>query len=530
MNKILLSSLLLCPLAMSGYNVSTEPTHRTALIEEFTGIHCPNCPDGHKVATMLATLHPEEIYMVAIHAGSYANPYPMEPDFRIPVGETLHEHFDVPFYPSAVISRRPYADNLAISRTDWGAACRDVINEISPVNLWTSSSYDSQTRTLTLDVEGYLTSSMNDPRLNVFLLQSEILGPQSGGLLGFEYPHRHMLRARLTDNDMGDVIETKSEGEFFERSFTYVLPEEIGGTAVDPVNVELLVFVTDGEDDVCQVSSSRPDTSSLPQSLIAGYTESPFGISKNHAFDFFEVALQNNGGVPLTSADFDVTINGVTSVCSWEGEIPPHTNEIVRVPLNGLLKSTYDDELTSYVIRMMKANGEDVETASIRGSIQEVAEYPSEFSVIIKTDIDAADNTWRILDEEGNLIYDFGPYPNGEVAEYTETVKLDPGKIYCLEVFDAWGNGICHPNGSVKVVGSDGKQVTTYREIRNYGIRQFFKTVDSSGVEEVGLSSEPVNIEFFDVAGRRLNSYPGGIHIVRRTFNDGLVKIEKIIN
>lgn len=530
MNKILLSVLLLCPLAMSGYNVSTEPTHRAALIEEFTGIHCPNCPDGHKVATMLATLHPDEVYMVAIHAGSYAIPYATEPDFRIPLGETLHEHFDVPFYPSAVISRRAYSDNLAISRSDWGAACRDVINEISPVNLWTSSDYDGQTHTITLNVEGYLTASMNDPRLNVFLLQSEILGPQSGGLLGFEYPHRHMLRARLTDNDMGDVIETKSEGEFFQRAFTYVLPESIGGVAIDPVNVELLVFVTDGEDDVCQVSSSRPDTSLLPQSLIAGCTEAPLGISKNHAFDFFEVALQNNGGVSLTSADFDVTINGETSVCRWEGEIPPHTNEIVRVPFNGVLKHTHDDEKTSYIIRMMKANGEDVETASIRGSIQEVSEYPSEFSVIIKTDMDAADNTWRILDEDGNLIYDFGPYPNGVIAEYTETVKLDPGKIYCLEIFDAWGNGICHPNGSVKLIGSDGKQVTIYREIRNYGMRQFFRAVESSGVEEVGLIPEIVKIEIFDVAGRRLNRCPDGIYIIHRTFIDGSVKIEKIIN
>ncbi|MDE5839804.1 MAG: hypothetical protein K2H49_02680, partial [Muribaculaceae bacterium] len=338
------------------------------------------------------------------------------------------------------------------------------------------------------------------------------------------------LRARLTDNDMGDVNETKSEGEFFERKFSYVLPEEIGGVPIDPVNVELLVFVTDGEDDVCQVESSRPDTSSLPQSLIAGCTEAPLGISKNHAFDFFEVVLHNNGGVPLTSADFDVTINSEKSICRWEGNIPAHTNEIVRVPLDGMLKNTFNDEKTSYIIRMIKANGEDVETASIRGNIQEVAEYPSEFTVIIKTDMDAADNTWRILDEDGNLIYDFGPYPNGEIAEYSETVKLDSDKIYCLEIFDAWGNGICHPNGSVKLVGNDGKQVTIYREIRNYGMRQFFKTIDSSGVDEVGLIPEPVKIEIFDVAGRRLNRSTEGIHIIHTILSDGSVKIEKIIN
>lgn len=528
MKQILLTSLIITPLTLAAWNVSTEPTHRAALIEEFTGIHCPNCPDGHQVATMLATLHPDDVHMVAIHAGGYANPSQGEPDFRIPLGEALHEHFDVPFYPSAVISRRAYPDNMAISRSDWGAACRDVISEISPVNLWTASGYDPQTRTLTLNVEGYLTSSMRDPRLNVFLLQSEILGPQSGGLLGVEYPHRHMLRARLTDNDFGDQIEPKSAGEYFDRSFTYLLPEEIGGVATDPVNTELLVFVTDGEDDICQVVSTRPDTSSLPQKLIAGCTSAPLAISKNHAFDFFEVVLQNNGGVPLTSADFDVTVNKESDVCRWEGVIPPHTNEIVRVPLNGMLKGTHDDELTSYVFRMVKANGEEVETASMRGTIQEVAEYPSDFNVVIKTDIDAADNTWRILDEDGNLIYDFGPYPNGEVAEYTEAVKLETDKVYCLEIFDSWGNGICHPNGSVKLVGLDGKQLTIYREIRNYGMRQFFRTVDVSGIEEMVSIPETVKTEYFDLTGQRCKDAPEGIHILRRTLSDGTVRTEKI--
>lgn len=513
---------------MGAWNVQTTPTHRAALIEEFTGIHCPNCPDGHRVATMLSTLHPEDIHMVAIHAGGYSNPSQGEPDFRTPLGDALHEHFDIPYYPSAVISRTSRDDMMGIGRGDWGSACRDMINQMSPVNLWTSSEYDPATRTFKLNVEGYLTSDMKDPRLNVYLLQSEILGPQSGGLLGFEYPHRHMLRAALTDGFFGDPVEVKDQGEYFGREFNYVLPEAIGGVKTDAVNTEFLVFVTDGEDDVCQVSATRPDTSALPQALIAGYADAPITISKNHAFDFFEVMLQNNGGIALTSADFDVTINKETSVCRWEGEIPPHTNAIVRVPFGGLLKPTLDDDLTSYIIRMMKANGEDVETSSMRGTIQEVAEYPAEFSVVIKTDIDAADNTWRIYDEEGNVVYDFGPYANGESGEYTEDVKLEEGKIYCLEVFDAWGNGVCHPNGSVRLVGKDGKQITIYREIREYGIRQFFRTINVSGVDAVSTEAEVISTEYFDLTGRKLTHAPEGIHIQRRTLSDGTIITKKL--
>ena len=42
--SVLLSSMSLTSLA---YEVSTEIQWKNVLLEDFTGIHCPNCPDGH---------------------------------------------------------------------------------------------------------------------------------------------------------------------------------------------------------------------------------------------------------------------------------------------------------------------------------------------------------------------------------------------------------------------------------------------------------------------------------------------------
>lgn len=530
MKKYLLISMLSFPLMASAWNVSTEPSPKGALIEEYTGIHCPNCPDGHKMAAMLSTLHPDQVYPVAIHAGYYAQPGRDEPDFRTQVGETLNDYFEVSFYPAGIVNRRSYKEQTVLGRSYWGSACRQSIRETSPVNLWSSASYDPATRLLTVEVEGYLTSGMEDPRLNLFLLQSEILGPQSGGLLGNDYPHRHALRARLTDNDLGDAVEVKTQGEYFSRSFEYTLPEEITGVATDPVNMELVAFVTEGEGEVCAVSECRPDTSDLPQTFSAGYVASPLFITKNYAFDFFEVVLENHGGEALTSADFDIQINSKPYECRWEGEIPGHTNEIVKIPLNGALKDTYDEESTSYVIRLTKVNGKEVEASSLRGTIQEVAEYPADMIVKIKTDNDASDNTWRILDEDGNVVYDFGPYPDGVVTEAEEHVELEPGKIYCLEIFDCWGDGIINPLGNVKLLNNDGKQLVQYKEVREYGLRQFFRALDISSVDDLSAAAEVVKEEIFDLTGAALSEPVSGVYLLRSTYSDGSIKVEKRYN
>ena len=50
---------------------------------------------------------------------------------------------------------------------------------------------------------------------------------------------------------------------------------------------------------------------------------------------------------------------------------------------------------------MMKANGLEVETSSLRGSFNELFKYPTKLSLTIKTDLDAGDNTWRIIDRDG---------------------------------------------------------------------------------------------------------------------------------
>jgi len=524
-----LAACLTAALSVSAWNVSTEVSPQKALIEEYTGIHCPNCPDGHRVASELMNLHPGDVYSVAIHAGYFAIPAHDEPNFVTPLGTALNDYFQVGSYPAGVVNRRAHEDNLVIGRGSWGAACRAVNASESSVNLWAQSTYEAATRTMTLDVEAYFTSDMAEPRLNVFMVQNEILGPQSGGQLGVEYPHRHMLRARLTDNDFGDAVAQKNKGEYFSRSFTYLLPEAIDAVPTDPVNMEFLIFVTEGAEDVRQVCLSRPATPGLEPRFGVSTTGAPIAIGKNYALNYVEVYINNHGGVDITSATFDITLNGKTVSTEWTGLVPPHTSKLVKVNVDSSWKEALDTESNKYAIRMMKANGIDVETSSIRGSFNSIFTYPGEMTAVVKTDLNGADNTWRIIDEDGNTVYEFGPYPEGETGEYSVPVLLEDGKVYGIEISDCWGDGVHHPLGFFKLYNQSGKLVAQIKEINGYGLRQFFRVDASLGVGMLSAVSPVVSERYFDVSGVEVLNPSTGLYIKRTVYADGSLTVEKKI-
>ena len=70
--------------------VSTTPENKKIVFEEFTGIDCPNCPDGHLQATQIHDQNPGNVFLINIHAGSYSVPDASgDLDFRSSFGDAL---------------------------------------------------------------------------------------------------------------------------------------------------------------------------------------------------------------------------------------------------------------------------------------------------------------------------------------------------------------------------------------------------------------------------------------------------------
>ena len=53
--------------------VSMTPSNRNVVLEEYTGVNCQYCPDGHRRANELKAAYPDRVSVINIHQGSFAN-------------------------------------------------------------------------------------------------------------------------------------------------------------------------------------------------------------------------------------------------------------------------------------------------------------------------------------------------------------------------------------------------------------------------------------------------------------------------
>ncbi len=258
---VLMPALLTSGLLTAQNLVSTNPQPRNAVLEEFTGINCPNCPDGHVRAEALSAAHPGRVVLINVHTGSFANPSTGQPDFRTAYGPALDAFAGVAAYPSGTMNRvvwpgaynvPPYypqnpPNNLAIRRPGWwdvaypGQGCGEYIilnGGLSPVNIGCSSMWNDLNRLLTITVELYYTSddSVAENKLNVVLTENNVIGYQSGG--SANYNHKHILREMVT-GQWGESVSPTTTGTLITKTYSYVVP---AGIVID--NCDISVFVT----------------------------------------------------------------------------------------------------------------------------------------------------------------------------------------------------------------------------------------------------------------------------------------------
>ena len=69
MKKNLFTSWILVLCFSIGYAqtfVNTQPENKNIILEEYTGIHCGYCPDGHAIGQALHDANPNDIFLINI--------------------------------------------------------------------------------------------------------------------------------------------------------------------------------------------------------------------------------------------------------------------------------------------------------------------------------------------------------------------------------------------------------------------------------------------------------------------------------
>ncbi|MBO7586669.1 MAG: Omp28-related outer membrane protein, partial [Bacteroidales bacterium] len=237
--------------------VSLAPSNRNVLLEVFTSIGCSHCSDGDRLSNELAAAHPGRVNVINIHEGGYAsNTYTTE------FGTALRQQSNLGGYPQGTINRHLFSGTAtAMGRGDWTGKANQILAMSSPVNIAAEGTLDWATRTLNIRVQLYYTTNqtVTSNSLNIAIVQDNVLGPQNGSdyynptqMVGDLYNHNDMLRHLIT-GQWGDTISTIVQGTLVERTYQYVIPEQLGyPNPIDAVleNLRFIAFVCEGHQEV----------------------------------------------------------------------------------------------------------------------------------------------------------------------------------------------------------------------------------------------------------------------------------------
>lgn len=519
---------LVVALPINAYEVPTTVQNKNILLEEFTGIHCGYCPQGHAIANNLLVAQPSCTYTMAIHAGDFAKPGGDQPDFRTDKGTLLNNTIGAGFYntgyPSGTVNRHVFSGSIPITgRDSWIKDSKNIHQEEAPVNLWMKSDFDGETRKLHVKIEGYYTRNVAQSfnLLNIALVQSNIKGYQNGSGVGEDYIHHHMLRDFITPM-WGDTIKAPKQGEYFTREYDYILPADIKGVEVKAEDIDLIVFVCEDKTEILNVTGGKPTYTNYDKPLNAQLLASEQAAPKRYGYNFFYSKLKNQSDKSLTSADFEVTINGNKQNVTWTGTIHPFETLPIEIHVNPYAVLAQNQ----YEISLIKLNGQSIAGNSLKGEFSAPTEVTSKIFLEVQTDLYADENTFTIKDREGNVVKEFGPYATNKKAIYNESVVLDASQIYCFEIVDKWGDGMQSPRGYYKLLNEDKSLITQVYDILLYGNSFFFQTSLPSGISETELgagtkvisnfgqntielsftplSSGPAEISIYSVSGKQV--------------------------
>lgn len=553
--NLLLALLTIYPIY--GYEVPTTVQKKNILLEEFTGIGCGNCPDGHLLAKTLKKSHPDNVYLVAIHSGHYAIPSDGNPDFRIDAGEELDSYFKAyeSGYPCGMVNRRIFEgeSSVVFNRGRWIKSAKTIYQEDAIVNLLLTSSFDAKTKEVNIQIEGYCPMDVNPnltPMLNVLWTQSNILAYQNGGGAGNEYNHQHMLRGYVTPT-FGEAIDNFGKEKYFQKTYTFTLPSDLKGVEVKPEDIEIIAFVSDGQGEILNVTGGKPAYLNYEKPLATEISVPKIPVGTRYGYNFFEINLENHSSQTLTQASFDININEEILTSQWTGEVTPFSSKEITIkvsPYTILNKNKYS-------IQLKTLNGQTVAPSVINGEFANPVEATSSIIVSFQTDLYADENTFCLKDAEGNVIKEFGPYESDKKKEYQEPLNLLENQTYCLEIKDEWGDGI--KQGYLKIHTDNKKLVAQEYSIRDFGIRSFFRTSKESSINENELSpllsydpmsrsirpmmnlNSPIQVSLYAVSGKKVlegtldnNSLqvpllPEGIYLLQwtQTKQTGIIKL-----
>lgn len=485
--------------------VDTLPQNKNVILEDFTGIYCTFCPQGHTIANDLKTANPGRVVVINVHEGGFAAPSGNDPDFRTNFGTAIAGQTNLEGYPAGTVNRQFFQGlsqstsnpGTAMGRGNWANATNQALAQPSPVNVAATASFDVTTSEMTVYVELYYTadSPAATNRLNVAILQDNVRGPQTGGNQGSNYNHQHILRHLIT-GQWGEVIDTTTAGHFESRTITYTVPAAYRNVPVQPSDIKIAVFVAEGQQNI------STGVEVVPEFIVANAVDA-FALSGSTATLQCGVAevgpsvtIRNNGNEPLTSLTINYSINGgEENTYEWTGSLATLASATVALP--AVPYTAVTEGSNEVVFTVSNPNGQEDENEADNATsttFENLAHFPTqEVKLTLRTDNYGYEVYWDIRDEDNTVLASGGnqtvgangggqrtaaagnPGAYGNNATINQTITLPAEGCFKFRILDDYSDGICcqYGSGYFRLADTDNNILISGAEFGQTDIRDF---------------------------------------------------------
>jgi len=520
-NYLLLFTLISYITSFSQTIVSTDVENKKVILEEYTGIYCTYCPDGHAIAQALKDQYPNDVFLINIHTGGYAVPQGSDPDFRTDFGAALDAQASVTGYPSGSVNRQYFSDltmggGTAMGRGEWNTAASRVLDQSSYVNVAVEASINVQNNELTVHVEGYYTgdSPQSTNYLNIALMQNNTLGTQTGGGMGSDYNHMHRLVHMLT-GQWGEVISTTSTGSFIDETFTYTIPADYNGIGVELSELEVVAFISETEQEIISGAEAIPTYDGLEYSNDVSLLSIQDNLNGNCGETVSPiVVIQNSGTDPINSLSIEYSINsGSSETYNWSGSLASLQSTSIELPSIG-----YSPSDTNSVNIILSDDENNENNSDVFYFDQSTSYETSLVTLDLVTDNYASETTWEFTDSSGNIVAQGGGYSNNNTSS-SEIEIPSADECYTFTINDSYGDGICcqYGTGSYSISDDSGNVIFSGGE---------FGSTESTTFrvgESLSLNS------FMDENLKIFPNPSNGVFTIKTTLNNSSYKIHNLI-
>lgn len=235
--------------------VTIDTNLRSVLLEDYTGMKCQNCPEAAEVAKTLEGLYMNQVFVIAVHAGYFANPDSNNPtspfysqDFRNATSQTWMSTFKVVTNPLGLVNRAYYnsTTQLTVQAAEWpnAVAAQVKLPKAAVMSMHNGITIAKGDTTLTTSVQlRFLQKLEGKYNLCVCITEDSIVGVQQvGSTIKHDYVFNDLLRGAINGYFGEQITAANDTVTVIKKDYTQKLS---GKWNADNLNV--VAFILNGD-------------------------------------------------------------------------------------------------------------------------------------------------------------------------------------------------------------------------------------------------------------------------------------------